>query len=289
MDKRRALGKGLGALIPSAKSMSKADIDPLVNEDVESIIYMNVADLKPGRYQPRSDFNQEKLNELISSIKEKGVVQPVLARKADVGYELIAGERRLRAAKSLGIDKIPVIVKEVDDANAMELALIENIQREDLNPIEEARAYQRLVQEFGFTQEQIGQAVGKDRVSISNILRLLNLPAKIQQFINDDLLAMGHARALLSISEPSRQLKLCEKIIKKGLSVREAEQLVKPHAVTRRTGTKDTDPYTKSAEDELQKKLGTRVKILHGKKRGKILIEYYSPTDLDRIIDIIKR
>ena len=184
MEKRKALGKGLQALIPDInQNMAVA-----VSEDTqllgpEAIAYLDIKSVKIGKYQPRTDFNQEKLQELISSIREKGVVQPVLVRRVAEGYELIAGERRLRAVKTLGIEKIPAIIKEVDDASAMELALIENIQREDLNPIEEARAYHRLSQEFGFSQERIAQAVGKDRTSVANIVRLLNLPGNIQKFI----------------------------------------------------------------------------------------------------------
>lgn len=291
MEKRKALGRGLQALIPDIKSDIKTTISSKVGtEKEEYIAYLDISDIKPGPYQPRSDFNQEKMEELASSIREKGVVQPILVRKIDSGYEVIAGERRLRAVKSLGVEKIPAIVKEVDDANAIELALIENIQREDLNPIEEARAYERLSNNFGFTQEQIAQAVGKDRTTVTNILRLLNLPAKIQKFILDDLLTMGHARALLSVTDPYRQMKICERIIKKGLSVREAEQLVRPSAPSRRSSVYRTaNPHIKATEEELQRVLGTRVRIYHGKKRGKVIIEYFSLDDLERIIGIIKR
>lgn len=291
MEKRKALGRGLQALIPEARPDTKITIgDKLLSEKTESIVYLDISEIKPGPYQPRSDFKQQKMEELVSSIREKGVVQPILVRRKGPGYEIIAGERRLRAVSSLGIKKIPAIIKEADDVNAIELALIENIQREDLNVIEEARAYERLRNEFGFTQEQIAQAVGKDRTTVANVLRLLNLSAKIQRLVLDDLLTMGHARALLSVSDPIRQMKICERIIKKGLSVREAEQLVKPSAPSRKTlAYRTADPHTKAAEDELQQVLGTRVRIHHGKKRGKVVIEYFSPADLERIIGIIKR
>lgn len=292
MEKRKALGKGLQALIPDIKANIEAAMSSKADaEKAESVVYLDISEIKPGRYQPRSDFNHEKMQELASSIKEKGVVQPVLARKTESGYELIAGERRLRAVKSLGIKKIPAIVKEADDIDAMELGLIENIQREDLNPIEEAKAYQRLNKEFGFSHEEIAQAVGKDRTAVTNTLRLLNLPMKIQQFVLDDVLTMGHARALLSVSDPHRQMKICQKIIRRGLSVREAEQLVRPYIPPeRRTSVyKMVDPHIKAAEEELQQKLGTKVKIHHGKKRGRVIIEYFSTDDLERIIDIIKR
>ncbi|NQT95452.1 MAG: ParB/RepB/Spo0J family partition protein [Candidatus Omnitrophica bacterium] len=288
MEKRKALGRGLQALIPEGSTTDNTGA--IISEHREMIAYLDISEIKTGKYQPRSDFNQDKLKELIASIKEKGIVQPILVKKTQSGYELIAGERRLRAAKAIGIKKIPVIAKEVDDASAIELALIENIQREDLNPIEEARAYERLGREFNLTQERIAQAVGKDRTSVTNTIRLLNLSDKIQQLILNDMLTMGHARALLSIPDARKQIKLAEKIIKKGLSVRETEQLVKPHAIRRKTSQRATvDPHTRAAEEELQQALGTKVNIHHGKKRGKLVIEYYSPTDLERIIGIIKR
>jgi ParB family chromosome partitioning protein len=288
MEKRRALGRGLQALIPD---VSVHDTDDILSSDTkEAIIYLDTAEVRAGKYQPRSDFNQEKLNELISSIKEKGVVQPILARKTQAGYELIAGERRLRAVKSLGIKKIPAIIKDADDASAMELALIENIQREDLNPIEEARAYERLCREFNFTQEKIAQAVGRERSSVTNIMRLLNLPQAIQKFILDNILTMGHARALLGVTDTKQQIKICERVIKKGLSVRETEQLTKPHTPKYKTSAyRTTDPNTLAVEEDLQRILGTRVRVYHGKKRGRLVIEYLSPQDLERIISIIKR
>ena len=290
MEKRRALGKGLQALIPDVRNDTVDTVNTSELGENEAILHLNTSDIKSGRYQPRTDFNQQKLQELISSIKEQGVVQPILVRKTDSGYEIIAGERRLRAVKSLGIDKIPAIVREVDDVNAMEIGLIENIQREDLNVIEEAKAYSRLTKEFHYTHEQIAQAVGKDRTSVTNALRMLNLPMKIQQLILEDIITMGHARALLSVADPHSQMTMCEKIIKKGLSVREAEQLVKPHTAKRKApGYESQDPHLRAAEDDLQKTLGTRVKIYHGRKRGKVVIEYFSTDDLDRIIGIIKR
>jgi len=287
MEKRKALGRGLQALIPE---VTHDDSGVFTKDTKEYILDINTSEITPNQYQPRTDFSQEKLDELIASIKEKGVVQPVLVRRTTTGYELIAGERRLRAAKALQIEKIPAIVKDVDDLNAMELAIIENVQREDLNPMEEARAYARLKHEFNFTQEMIAQAVGRERASVANILRLLNLPKEVQQYIQDGKLMMGHARALLAIPDKSRQLKICDKIIKKDLSVREVEQLVKPHAAIKtRSFYRTEDPQVRSVEESLQEVLGTRVKIQHGKKRGKLIIEYLSPEDLERVVDIIKR
>lgn len=294
MQKRRALGRGLQALIPDISPDVKVAVgeegDAKQAEQSEAIVYLDISDIKAGPYQPRSDFNEEKMQELIASIKEKGVVQPILVRRKEAGYEIIAGERRLRAVHTLGIRKIPAIMKEVDDVNAIELAIIENVQREDLNPIEEAKAYERLLKEFGFTLERIARAVGKEKGSVGNVLRLLNLPAKIQMLVLDDTLTMGHARALINVTDPDRQMKLCQRIIKRGLSVRETEHLVRPHLASRKTSAyRQADPHLRAAEDELQKALGTRVRIQRGTKRGKIIIEYFSPQDLERIIEIVKR
>ena len=290
MDKRKALGKGFQALMPDVTSDSNS-MNILTAETGASMRMLDINEIIPGRYQPRSAFKQEKLDELILSIKEKGVVQPVLVRRAEAGYELIAGERRLRAAKTLGLKIMPAIIKDVDELNAMEMALIENLQREDLNPIEEAHAYQRLSQEFHFTQEQIAQAIGKDRASVANILRLLNLPDKIQRFVSDDIIQMGHARALLTLPNEHKQMLLCEKIINKGLSVREVEHMVRPHAQQRKQQPYSAaqDPHTHAAEEALEKILGTKVSIHHRKKRGKIIIDYFSLDDLNRIIELIKK
>jgi ParB family transcriptional regulator, chromosome partitioning protein len=288
MDKHKALGKGFHALMPDMESVSsKGNI--LTADANTSVQMLNIREIIPGKYQPRSAFNQERLDELKASIKEKGVVQPVLVRRSDTGYELIAGERRLRAAKALGFDVMPAIIKDVDDINAMEMALIENLQREDLNPIEEARAYKRLNDEFHFTQEQIAQAIGKDRASVANIVRLLNLPEPIQKLLSDNVIQMGHARALLSVADPAKQMRMCEKVIKKGLSVREVEYMVRPHAPQRKQQPYGIaqDPQTHAVQEELEKILGTKVTINHRKKRGKIIIDYYSLDDLNRIIDII--
>lgn len=278
MEKRKALGRGLQALIPDVETAQE-----------ETIMHLNVKELLPNRYQPREDFNQEKLNELIASIKEKGIVQPLLVRRAEKGFELIAGERRLRAMKSLGMEKVPVILKDVDDIGAIELALIENIQREGLNPIEEAHAYKRLIDEFAFTQEKIAQTIGKDRSTVANMLRLLNLPLEIQRYIVGGQISTGHARAVLSVKGLQQQLNLCKKIISKGLSVREAEALTSPQLKRRRGTEALKDQHLIEQEEILQNFLATKVRIQHSKKRGKIIIEYYSLDDLDRIINRIKR
>jgi len=271
---RKVLGRGLSALI-SDEEQKRDYIDQL-----------DVGRIKPNRYQPREEFNKEKLNELISSIKEKGVVQPILVRPSGNDYELIAGERRLRAVKSIGYTQIPAMIKDVDDMNAIELALIENIQREELNPIEEARAYQRLLDEFSFTQEMVGQAVGKDRATVANSLRLLALPKKIQEFLSKTMITAGHAKVLLSLSSAEKQIELSKKVINKGLSVRALEKLVTKKKTAKRTAFTE-DSNMRSIEERIQERLGTKVRINHGKKRGTIQIEYYSNGDLERILRVL--
>ncbi|MFH0732839.1 MAG: ParB/RepB/Spo0J family partition protein [Candidatus Omnitrophota bacterium] len=278
MEKRKALGRGLQALIPEADTRQE-----------EAILYLNTAEILPNRYQPRTDFNQEKLNELMTSIKEKGVVQPLLIRRTSAGYELIAGERRLRALKALGIERAPAILKDVDDVGAIELALIENIQREGLNAVEEAHAYKQLIDEFRFTHERLAQTIGKDRTTITNTLRLLNLPTQIQRYIAEGKITAGHARAILAVGGLQQQLNLCEKIIKGDLSVREAESLTGQKLKRRPAQGTTRDPHTIEQEEMLQNALATKVRILQGPKRGRIIIEYYSTDDLERIIGKIKK
>lgn len=279
---RKALGKGISALIPEKeKALEKS----------ERIVNVQVSGISTSRYQPREFFKKEKLDELVSSIKEKGIVQPVLVRETQDGrYELIAGERRLRAVKQLGFEVIPAIIKKVDsDVDLLELSLIENIQREGLNPIEEAHAYQRLINEFKFNLDQIGKAVGKDKTSISNTTRLLKLPKKVQDYIISEDISMGHGRALLGIEDPRQQLRICQRVIKKGLSVRETEQLVnkKLSGSKRRAVSKDQNLV--GIEEELQRILGTRVKILHSKTKGRIQIEYFSLDDMERILRLLRK
>lgn len=281
MSEKRALGRGLSALIPERPlEETIASGDRVLTVSIDKII--------PSKYQPREKFSEDKLSELTQSIKEKGVVQPLLVRETPSGYELIAGERRLRAMKALDIKDVSVIVKNVSDLDVLELGLIENIQRENLNSIEEAHAYKRLIDEFGFTQEKISEVIGKDRSTIANTLRLLLLPKKIQEFIQKGDLTLGHAKAILGIQSERMQLIISEKVIKKGLSVREVETLI-----SRRSGSgkkvDEKDDFVKYMEDELQKIFGTKVRILHGKKRGSISIEYFSKDDLERIIKILKR
>lgn len=278
---KKVLGKGLSALIPERPS-----------EKTEVVSHVNINRIRQNPLQPRENFDQKKLEELVSSIKEKGVLQPVLVRSKEGDYELIAGERRLRAAKTLGMDEIPVIVKNVNDADALELSLIENIQREELNPIEEAKAFQRLIDEFGFSQEEVARAVGKERATISNTIRLLGLPKRVREMVSQGELTMGHGRALLALAGEHTILKLANRILRRGLSVREAENIVSkkksPLSKTVET-TKIKDHKVMFFEEELQRALGTKVNIQHGKKRGKIQIDYYSLEDLERIYNLIKK
>ena len=285
---KRALGRGLDALLTPASVMSASSAN-IKQSSNEHILYIDTTQITTNKYQPRTDFNQEKLNELINSIKEKGVIQPVLVRKTGQGYELIAGERRLRAVRSIGIEKIPAIVKNVTDIDMVEISLIENIQREELNPVEEAFAFQKLITDFNFTQERIATALGKDRSTIANTIRLLGLPKKIQDYISKNTITAGHAKALLSLPAETDRLRVCNLIVKKGLSVRETESLV----ARRMNGTKAPAAETGKEqsiidiENQLQQLFGTRVRITHGKKRGLIRIEYYSIDDMNRILDML--
>lgn len=278
---RKVLGKGLDALIPTEAQGIK-----------ERVQMIRLTQIKPSRFQPRLNFSPEKIEELSKSIKEKGVIQPVLVRVVDNdNFELIAGERRWRAAKHLGLSEIPAIVRRVHDADLLEMSIIENIQREELNPIEEGKAYRRLAQEFGLSQDTIAHRVGKDKSSISNLLRILNLPENVQDYLSRNFISFGHAKALLSLVDSKLQISFCEQIVKKSLSVRQAELAVSQRVQTRvrhkRLSTSTGDPEIRNLEEKLQHVLGTKVKIQHGKKRGKIEIEYYSLEDLDRVLKLL--
>ena len=273
---RKVLGRGLEALIPQAAQDSR-----------EKVQMLKVSQIIPSRFQPRSNFSPERIEELAKSIAEKGMIQPIIARATSVDgqYELIAGERRLRAVKHLGQEEIPVIIRRVADADVLEMAIIENIQREELNALEIAKGYKRLMQEFGLNQDSIAKRVGKDKTSVSNLLRILNLPTMIQDYLSREMITFGHAKAILSITDEKRQIRLCESIVKKGLSVRQAEQAGTHRRSIRPAGSRDH--HLKELEEKLQHSLGTRVRIRHGKKRGRIEIEYYSLDDLDRLLKLL--
>lgn len=279
---RKALGRGLSALL--ADSLSQGD--ELLEVDIDLI--------EPNPDQPRFHFNEEKLNELAQSIKANGLVQPILLRRVSSGrYQIVAGERRWRAAQRAGLHKVNAVVRSIPDAKLLELALIENIQRQELNPIEEAQAYQRLIQNLGLTQDEVAQRVGKDRSSIANYLRLLKLPAKIQKMLEEDLLSMGHARALLGLDSENEQLKLAEEIVARKLSVRDTEQAVKraaANASIRENSTPNqNDANIRAAELKMKRHLGTQVKIHLIQNGGKIEIEFSSMSELDRIYSVIMR
>lgn len=277
---RKALGKGLSALIPEQEGSQG-----------EKIVYLSLQQIKPNPYQPRKDFDEQSLEELTQSIKEKGIIQPILVRRQGENYELIAGERRFRAASALNLKEIPAIVKEVEDLDSLELSLIENIQRQNLNPIEEARAYQFLLDKYQLTQEKLSEVLGKARVTVANILRLLKLPIEIQDEIKNGRISYAHGRALLEIEDSNKQRRLVQEIISKSLSVRELENLVKsyrPRAAKGSEKPKEHDSYAAVLEEELQHVLATKVRIVRKKKRGHILIEFYSQQDLDRIINKVR-
>ncbi len=282
---RKALGKGINALIPDFE-LGVPETAPVETSAGELL----VDEISPNRFQPRKYFDDDKLEELVVSIRENGILQPVVVQKGKKNYELIVGERRWRAAKKAGLKKIPAIVREASDTQSLELAIIENIHRQDLNPIEEAEAYQRLLNEFGLTQEKLGQRLGKNRVSITNTLRLLKLPGAIKEDVIAGRLTMGHARALLGVESPKDLELLRQEIISKNLNVRQVEarvrQLKNPKP-QRETVAKDV--FLKNLETDLQRKLGTKVEIAPQKKGGKMVITYYSNEDLDRILGMISK
>jgi len=272
---KTALGKGLGSLLP---------------DRAEEIIAIDVDRIIPGEQQPRKVFKDTALKELAASIKEKGVLQPIIvSRTGDGTFRLIAGERRWRAASLAGLKKMPAMVKEVSSVDSLEIALIENIQREDLNPLEMAEAFHRLIRDFNLSQEELSVRVGKERATVANYLRLLKLPEEIKTFVNEGTLSMGHARAILSIEGRPGQVEAARRILHKGLSVREAESLVKTWGAEgkKKARVKKKDPQIESLQEKLIHSLGTKVRILHKGKRGKIEIEYYSLDELERLLDIL--
>lgn len=281
---RRGLGKGLNAIIG----------ETMLEEERHESRGMEIPleRLSANPFQPRAEFDAEKLEELAESIRLHGVLQPIVVRRLGEDYQIIAGERRWRAAQIAGLTAIPAVVRELDDAGMIQVALIENLQREDLNPIEEAVAYRKLMDEFDMTQEQLSAVLGKSRSAIANAVRLLNLPDGVQEHVAQGRLSGGHARCLLAVSDADLQLGLANEVIKKGLSVRQTEELVKKLArnVSRETmesTSSEPDPDVVAVMRHLSEKLGTKVKITGSSGKGKLEIEYYSEDDLERILDII--
>ncbi|WP_291650864.1 ParB/RepB/Spo0J family partition protein [Clostridium sp.] len=281
MNKKSALGKGLGALIPNDIA-SKENNKP-------SVISINL--IRSNEDQPRKAFDDEKIAELAQSIKEHGIIQPIILNKKDNNYIIVAGERRWRAAKLLGLKEIPAIIMELTEKNILEVSLIENIQRQDLNPIEEAIAYKKLLNDFNLTQEELSKRVGKSRVAISNVIRLTNLCETVKQYLIDEVITEGHGRVLLSIEDPEVQCEVAQKVIDEKLSVRELERLVRYLGSEKKEKEKEKvreiNPYYKDVTERLQNYFGTKVSISNKNNKGKIEIEYYSNEDLQRILEII--
>jgi ParB family chromosome partitioning protein len=285
--KKMALGRGLDALIPDMGGMEPEAGGDKALPYLESSVNL----IQPNRYQPRTHFAPEELAELSESIRTQGIIQPLLVRKVEDGYELVAGERRLRAAKMAGLDTVPVVVKDLSDAEMLEMSIVENIQRENLNPMEEAGAYHRLIHEFGLTQEQAALRVGKSRSAVANFLRLRHLPEPIKAAINEGQLSMGHARALLGADTPAQQNAAFRAVIQKGLSVRQTEALVKRLRTEAETKTpakvSSTDRHLTSVADDLSRRFGTRVQIKRRGQKGRLEIEFYSNEDLDRVLELL--
>jgi ParB family chromosome partitioning protein len=281
---RKALGRGLGALLSEPPKTGSEDY---IEIDLDLI--------EPNIFQPRTRFDETKLQELAQSIRANGIVQPLLVRRVGPKYQLIAGERRWRAAQLAGIQKVPAVVKDIPDDKLLELALIENIQRQELNPIEEAQAYRRLMDTLTLTQEGVAQRVGRDRTFITNYLRLLRLPEDIQQMVEEEKLSTGHARALLGVDDQDLQRRIAKSVIEHGLSVRETERAMRrviagnTPSATIASAVKQTDPNVRAAESKLRRRLGTQVKVVSNTKGegGKLEIEYYNESDLDRLYQLI--
>ena len=280
MAKRKALGKGLSALIPDANKTVAGD---------EQFFQCPVESIEPNPYQPRQDFQVAEMDEMVSSVREKGIITPLLVSRTKTGYQLIAGERRWRAAQKAGLERVPAVVREVTPVESMELALIENIHRKDLNPIEEALAYKRLQDETGNTQEAVAKRLGKDRSTITNIMRLLKLPAYAQKDVIDGRLSMGHARVLAGIKNDNDLKKLRNAAVRQGLSVRQLEALAKKKAapVRSKKNKQETDYYMQSLADNLKRSLGTKVDIRKRGKEGRIVIHFYSDDELERLLDLL--
>ena len=281
---KRGLGKGLGAFIDESSLMTV--------ESTEGVLKLKVNDIEPNRAQPRKNFDKEKLEALSASIKEHGIIQPIVVRKTESGYEIVAGERRWRAAKMAKISEIPAIVRDYSPQALTEVAMIENLQREDLNPIEEALGYRALMDDYNMTQEQISERLGKSRSSIANSLRLLSLEPEFQEYVISGKISEGHARCLLSLSGYTLREFLINRIIEQELSVRQTEQLAKSlssvHTEKKEKNPDGVDIQIEKIRKSIEDRLGTKVNIRHGAKKGKIEIEYYGNNDLDRLLALMK-
>lgn len=285
--KKRGLGRGLAALISEEVETEES----IIGES--SIIDIDINLIMPNEYQPRTDFGKDGLEDLASSIKAHGIIQPIIVRKIDDKYEIIAGERRWRASKLAGLKEIPSIIKSADSELSAKYALIENIQREDLNPVEEGKAYKELIDKYGLTQEQLAKEVGKSRPYIANSIRILNLNKEVLEYIYNGQLTLGHGKVLLGLDSSKEQLFVANKIIKENLNIRQTEEIIKSKSQIK-TKPKvrkriSKDPHIRDLEENLMSILGTKVNLTVGKKKGKIEIEYYGLDDLERIIDILRK
>lgn len=292
----RGLGKGLDSLIPNAVGEAKAKKESVKEKiaeekkDPETIVKITM--VEPNRKQPRKKFDEDALQELSDSIKQFGLLQPILVQDRKDHYEIIAGERRWRAAKLAGLKEVPVIIRDYTDQEIMEISLIENIQREDLNPIEEAQAYKRLLTEFNLKQDEVAERVSKSRAAVTNSIRLLKLSDEVQQMVIDDMISTGHARTLLAVEDKDEQYTLAQRIFDEKLSVRDVEKLVKnlhkPEKASKKTPDKTMETIYQDIEDKLKQKLSTKVTVTSkGEGAGKIEIEFYNHEDLDRLLDMI--
>ncbi|NLK74944.1 MAG: ParB/RepB/Spo0J family partition protein [Clostridiales bacterium] len=297
MAVRKGLGKGLDSMIP--EKLDKVSSNSKKNstkkeENVSRETFININEIEPNKSQPRKRFDEDTLMELADSIKQYGIIQPLILQKKDKYYEIIAGERRWRAARLAGVKKVPAIIKDYTEQETMEIALIENIQREDLNPIEEAQAYQRLITEFNLKQDELAEKISKSRTAVTNTLRLLKLDHRVQQMIIDDMISSGHARALLSIEDKENQYIVACKVFDEKMSVRDTEKLVKKILNAKQVKeeiavTTDYDVIYKDIEERIRKVIGTKVTIQRNKNnKGKIVIDYYSGEELERIIELFE-
>ena len=289
---KRGLGKGLDSMIPKKVVSEAIKKKEITNENVSRETLIRVSEIEPNREQPRKNFNEDALQELAESIKLYGILQPLLLQKKEKHYEIIAGERRWRAARMAGLKEVPAIIKEYSSREVIEIALIENIQREDLNPIEEAQAYQQLIKDYNLKQDELAERVSKSRTAITNSMRLLKLAPKVQEMLIDELISSGHARALLPIEDAEKQTIIAHKVFDQKLSVRETEKLVrdlqKEKAEKTAKKKNENDIFYRDLEEKIKNIIGTKVSIQSkSKKKGKIEIEYYSPEDLERILELL--
>ncbi len=288
---KKRIGKGLDSLIPSAAVVKTVEVEKTESKD--GVVNVNISKVEPNRDQPRKNFDEDALQELADSIKQFGVLQPILVQERDDYYEIIAGERRWRAANIAGLKEVPVIIRNLTEREIVEIALIENIQREDLNPIEEAQAYKRLLEEFHLKQDEVAERVSKSRTAVTNSMRLLKLSDQVQQMVIDEMISTGHARALLAVDDPEQQYILAQQVFDEKLSVRDIEKLVRnlgKTKVQKNRKEKQLIAIYQELEEVLKEKLSTKVSIVSKEDgSGKIEIEFYSHQELDRLIDVIKK